>query len=269
MTVRQFQARASSGMVVRVQRNVFRMAGAPVTWEQSVLAACMSAGTGAGASHRCAAVLWGLRGIDRAPVEITVPASRCPTLSEVVVHRLTVVDLTAQRGIPLTTPAATLLGLAAVVDAATLESAVEDAIRRRLTTVRRLTEMLADLGRPGRDGSAALRRTIEKRGPGSAATESLLEDRMVRLLRQAGLPPPVRQHRVGDVRLDFAYPEKRLGIEVNGVAFHSGAADVQRNCAKGNVLVARGWRVLQFTWTDVTSRPERVLREIAEIAQAA
>ncbi len=266
MTVRQFQARAAGGIYLRMQPNVFRLAGSPVTWEQRVLAACMSAGRGAGASHRCAALIWGFRGIESAPVEITVPASRRPSLTEVVVHRTGAADLVVRRGIPVTTPATTLLALGAVVGAATLESAVEDAVFRRLTTPGRLADTLERLGGPGRSGSGALRRVLEGRGPGVAATESVLEDRMVRLLRRGGLPAPVRQFPVGGVRLDFAYPDRLLGIEVDGAAFHSASADVQRNCTKSNLLVGLGWRILRFTWADIRDRPDDVLDQLAVAA---
>ena len=266
MTVRQFQARTKSGLYLREQPNVFRLAGAPVTWEQRVFAACLSAGTGAAASHRCAALLWGLRGIEQAPLEVTVPPDRRPRLTDVVVHRMAVADHTKRREIPVTTPTSTLVVLGASVDAATLESAVEDAIFRRLTSAARLLEYLEKLGPRGSNGSAALRRALDERGAGAAATESVLEDMMARLLRQAGIDDFVRQYWVGGVRLDFASPSRKLGIEVNGVAFHSGAVDVQRNCRKLNRLLALGWRVLQFTWADVRDRGDDVVGELSAMA---
>ena len=267
MTVRQFQARTASGLYVREQPKVFRLAGAPVTWEQQVLAACMSAGPGAAASHRSAALLWGFRGSEQAPVELTVPSARRPSLAGVVLHRAPTVDLVRYRGIPVTTAASTLLVLGSVVPPAKLESAVEDAILRRLTTYERLLELVARRGRSGRDGTAALRRLLEERGAGPA-TESILEDMMGRLLRRAGIDDYERQYWVEGVRLDFARPATKLGIEVNGLAFHSGADDLQRNCRKFNRLLALGWRVLQFTWADVRYRPHDVIAELT-LAEAA
>jgi very-short-patch-repair endonuclease len=267
MTPRQFQSRTKSGLYLREQPNVVRLAGAPATWEQQVLAACLSAGSGAAASHRSAALLWAFRGFEQAPVEITVPIDRCPRLSEVVLHRSPVLDLVRYRGIPVTTAASTLLVLGSVVPSPALESAVEDAILRRLTTYERLVEMVDRLGRSGRDGTAALRRVLEERGRG-AATESVLEDGMVRLLRRAGIDDFERQYWVAGVRLDFARPATKLGIEVNGLAFHSGRDDVQRNCRKLNRLLALGWRVLQFTWADVRYRPDDVIAELT-LAEAA
>ncbi|MEA2826058.1 MAG: hypothetical protein QOG43_497 [Actinomycetota bacterium] len=264
MTPRQWQTRTKSGLYLRSHPNVVRLAGAPVTWEQRVLAACLSGGVGTAASHRAAALLWGLRGIERAPVEVTVPGDRRPVLDRVVVHRAEAGRLTTRSGIPVTTPAATLLVLGSVVDAPTLESAAEDAILRGFTTYERLVEMAAP---SGRHGSAALRRLLEERGPG-AATESFLEDMMVRLLRRAGIDDYERQYWVEGVRLDFARPATKLGIEVNGLAFHSGADDLQRNCRKLNRLLALGWRILQFTFADVRYRPDDVIAELT-LAEAA
>ena len=259
MTPRQWQTRTKSGLYVRSQPNVVRLAGAPVTWEQRVLAVCLSGGVGTAASHRAAALLWGFRGIERAPVEVTVPDERRPMLDHAVVHRAAAGRLTTRSGIPVTTPAGTLLVLGSVVDASTLESAAEDAILRGLTTFERLVEMAAH---SGRHGSAALRRVLEERGPG-AATESFLEDGMARLLKQAGIDESERQYEVGGVRLDFACPVRKLGIEVNGLAFHSGAHDLQRNWRKLNRLLALGWRILQFTWADIRYRPDDVLAQLA------
>ena len=77
------------------------------------------------------------------------------------------------------------------------------------------------------------------------------------------MPEPVRQYEVGGLRLDFAYPHLRLGIEADSRIWHGGRTDVQRNSDKANVLVAHGWRVLRFTWSDVRRRPAYVVDAVA------
>jgi len=84
------------------------------------------------------------------------------------------------------------------------------------------------------------------------------------MLRARGLPEPVRQYVVGGVVLDFAYPHLRLGIEADSRTWHGGRLDVQRNTDKANVLVAHGWRVLRFTWSDVRRRPAHVAEAIGK-----
>jgi very-short-patch-repair endonuclease len=64
---------------------------------------------------------------------------------------------------------------------------------------------------------------------------------------------------VGGVRLDAAYPERRLGIEADSRIWHGGRLDVQRNSDKANVLVAHGWRVLRFTHGDLRRRAAYVV----------
>ena len=267
---------ASGPVVVRlavpVHQSVYRVGDAPPSPEQALLAACLAMGPGASASHRSAAALWRMRGAELGAPEITVADGRHRPLHGVVVHRtdrLEAIDVSRVRRIPVTTPARTLLDLGAVAPAEVVESALEDALMRRLVTFRPLTDTRARLGRSGRNGAGVLRDLVEGRDPATAPPQSVLEDGLLRLLRQGRLPEPVRQHEVGGVRLDFAYPHVRLAIEADSRIWHGGRLDIQRNSDKGNVLVARGWRVLHFTSADVRRRPAYVVDCVArEVALA-
>ena len=267
LTERQLELRVSAGMLVRVQPRVYRVAAAAPSWEQAVLAASLAAGPDAVVSHRAAARLWGLRGATSQIVDVTVRSAGRRSLSGAVVHRTTKlepVDRTTRQEVPVTTPARTLLDLGAVAAVPLVESALEDALLRRLVTFDLLTRTVERLGGPGRRGAGVLRRLLEARGPGAAPTESPLEDALFRLLRRAGLPLPVRQYEVGGVRLDMAYPDRRLGIEADSRIWHGGRDDVQRNSDKANLLLAHGWRVLHFTWGDVHDRPDYVVAGVAK-----
>jgi very-short-patch-repair endonuclease len=52
-------------------------------------------------------------------------------------------------------------------------------------------------------------------------------------------------------RLDLAFPEQRIGIEIEGAIWaqgaHSRPIGIKRDMAKGNLLVLCGWRVLRYT----------------------
>lgn len=253
MTARQIQCRLDGGLFIPLHQGVYRLAGAPTSPEQTILGSTLAAGGGAVASHRAAAWLWRLRGFEDPFTEITVPAGQ-PSLAGVVVHRtnrLLSEDVSRRARIPVTTPARTLLDLGAVVPAEGVEAALEDALMRRLVGFALLAGTLARLGRRGRRGTAVLRALVEERDPATAPTQSALEDALLRVLRRGGLPEPVRQYPVGGVRLDFAYPERKLGMEADSRIWHGGRLDVQRNSEKANVLVAHGWRVLHFTWADL------------------
>ena len=266
MTSRQLHDRLESGLLVPLHQGVYRLAGAARSSEQALLAACMAAGNGAVASHRSAAALWAFRSVEADAPEITVPGTRRPELQGVLVHRtdrLDGVDASRRVRIPVTSPARTLLDLGAVVPAEVVEAALEDALMRRLVSFELVRRTIERLGGPGRNGAGVLRRLVEERDPATAPTQSVLEDTLLRVLRRGGLPEPVPQYEVGGVRLDFAFPHLRLGVEADSRIWHGGRRDVQRNSDKANLLVARGWRVLHFTWGDVRRRPEYVVDAVA------
>jgi very-short-patch-repair endonuclease len=65
-------------------------------------------------------------------------------------------------------------------------------------------------------------------------------------------------------RIDAAYPERRIAIEVDGFEAHSSPDAFQRDRTRQNRLVALGWTVLRFTWADVVQRPTMVAQTIRE-----
>lgn len=273
MTDRQITARLASGLLEPVHRGVLRMPAVARSPEQAVLAACLAAG--AVASHRSAAALWGLRGVERPPIDVTVPGQSGRRLAGVVVHRsagLEAHDVIRRLGIPVTTPGRTLLDLGAVAPRL-VEAAMEDALFRGLVSEAALRRVLDRAGTHGRNGTAVLRDLLDRREPGRAPTESPLEDELVRLLRRHGLPEPVRQHPVAlgagrEARIDLAYPELRLGIEADGRRWHSGRADFERDRARANRLAAHGWTMLRFGPDAIRRRGGTVAAEVRAVRQA-
>lgn len=276
LTARAAQHQVDSGRWARSHLGVYRVAGAPSSWRQDLMAACLAAGEGAMASHRSAARLWGLNSADTALIEVSMPRPGCHRLPGVVVHRST--DLhTAQAlrcgGIPVTPPARTLVDLGAVVHDRVVERALDTALVRHLVTLDDLRAALALLGRKGRRGAGVLRRLLDDRSDAVAGSESVLETRMWRLCRDHGLPEPVGQHEVRQGgrfvgRVDFAFPDICLAIEVDGYESHGSLGAFRHDRARQNELVAAGWTVLRFTWHDVTRQPESVVTSIRRVLGA-
>lgn len=105
----------------------------------------------------------------------------------------------------------------------------------------------------------ALREILKARGPGLEMSESILEVELVRLLTEAGLPPPVQQHPlpwrpVGTGRADLAYPDARLLIEADGRRWHALNQDFESDRRRDNLAMLAGWRVPRFTWRDIVER---------------
>jgi hypothetical protein len=268
MTDDQIQHRLRAVALVTVHRGVYRTPGSAVSPGQRALAACLACGTGSVASHRTAAGLWVLTEPVERVVEVTVSTRRCPRPDGVVVHRspLAASERTRVGVVPLTSVWRTLRDLAGVLSPEQLEAAVDEAFRRKLVTPHRLLDYLRRPEVRRLPGIGGLRDLARDRCDG--VPESVLESRALRVIRTFGLPAPVRQFearvRGRKVRFDFAYPDHHVAVELDGRAPHWGRDRWQSDHDRQNATELAGWRVLGFTWWDVTERPIYVAVAIAE-----
>ena len=78
-----------------------------------------------------------------------------------------------------------------------------------------------------------------------------------------------RFHPVRKWRFDFAIPEHRVAIEVEGCVFQNGrhvrGVGYRGDCEKYNEAVKLGWRVLRYTTDMLQADPERPVRDVKEI----
>ncbi|MGH2831058.1 MAG: DUF559 domain-containing protein [Actinomycetota bacterium] len=264
------QRRLRDGRWERIQHGVYRLAGVPQSWRQSLAAACLAAGEGAVSSHRAAGQLWDSAEVPRGFIEISIPRTRGVRPAGATVHRVSDLsphDVVVKDAIPVTTPARTLIDLAGVLSRDEMEEALDDALRRGLVSLGWLRWRIESLRRPGRPGIAEITALCEARS-GHAALESVLETRLLRLIVRARLPHPVPQYVVRDrgrfvARVDFAYPEQQLAIEADGYKWHSHRRRWERDVTRGNALLRLGWRVVRVTARDVKEHPGQVAETIA------
>lgn len=266
LSERQIAYRLQSGMWRLVHPRVYAASEYPVDWQQRSMVACMWAGPPAALSHRSAALLWKLEGIVGSRVEITTP--RRLENSTVLIHRSSLMssnDVTHIRGLPVTSVDRTLLDLAAVVPLQRFEIALDSALGRGLTSTRRLASEIGAQAR-GRPGAAALRRAVVNYQ--HPPIESRLERRFLKLVRAAGLPVATAQHEIYAegkfvARVDFAYTELRLGIELDGYQWPSGWRRWARDLVRRNELTTLRWKVLHITFEDVAG-PGRACHRASE-----
>lgn len=261
--------RVQAGHLRRIFPRVYRFPGARPSLEQRAMAAVLWAGPDSVASHDTAAALWDLEP-PGSPAHVTVPTKpgAAPRGIQTHVGSIQKRDRGTLRGVPLTAPARTLLDLASARPPEMLVPVVERAVLEGVVTVGQLRDAV---GRnPRRRGSRRLRDAL---GP---AASSALERRIDAILRTARLPPFVREHEVGPYRLDFAWPDRRVGLEADGRRWHSSAPDFERDRTKHNFLVDLGWQVWRVTWRDLdgparwlTSLEKRLYGQVGDSQHAA
>lgn len=246
------------GRLVPVRRSVLGVAGSPASVRRPLMAACLAAGRKVVVSHRSAADLHRLPGILPGAVELTstgpplrLNGARCHSTTCLAPD-----DVVPIGPFLVTNAARTVADLAgAGLHASLLARIVAHALRQRLCSTTDLERQLE--GR--RSGTEALRSLLRDHLGG----DSHLEARWLRILAAAGLRPPVLQHQVvvgaGVLVLDFAWPQLRLGVEVDGWDVHRDRRVWDHDHDKVNAYLEAGWRVLFVT---SRTRPADVVRQL-------
>jgi very-short-patch-repair endonuclease len=270
----QVGTRAAAGWLHRVHRGIYAVGHHRLTREGHWMAAVLACGDGAVLSHQAAGELWRLRqrrGNVPARIDVAVPRRRGgrprPGL---VVHRIPTLahdEVTVSDGIPVTTPARTILELATFLPRRQLERAIDEAERLGLCGSEALQVIV---GRhTGRRGTGPLIRLMQEHAIGTTATRNEFEERFLALCRRHHLPQPEVNVPLLDYLVDFHWPDARLVVEVDGLASHGTRRAFQADRDRDGRLAVAGYRVLRFTWWDVTRRPAVVADRIRRLLRQA
>ena len=116
-----------------------------------------------------------------------------------------------------------------------------------------------------------------RRKPTPIPQESGLELAFLRIWNHTApkhLPAPVREYKFDpnrSWRLDFAWPDIKVSVEIQGGQWKKGGGGHQRgggfrkNCEKINAAQLAGWTVLQYTTDHMEKMPIQVVVEVVEI----
>lgn len=254
------------GRLIGVHPGVARLPGAPVTRTQRIAAAVFAAGSGAMASHRSAAYLWGVPRPDDDPVDIMVPARTCsPTISGAIVHRprdRRDLSPVLRHNVRVANVLRFLCDLGAV-DEPSVHSAVGHVLFQRLARAHHLAAAVRVHARRGRHGVPALRRALEDWMLDGRPADSVLESMMHRLLRVHGLPPAEFHPRIAGYVVDFWLIDTPVVIECDGWEYH-GRTMVQhdRDTRRDNDIVLAGYIPVHVTYRMVRCDPAEAARRI-------
>jgi very-short-patch-repair endonuclease len=254
--------RVDDGRLHPLHKRVYAVGHPNVPIRGRFLAAVKACGPGAVLSHFAAAVLWGLLRWDgRCPEVLVAKERRHAGIKTRRTARLDDVDIRRRYGIPVTSPARSLVDLATILPQKGLRRVTREALAQDLVTVPELTETLRRLT-PCR-GCTTLRAIVAE---GHVPTRSELEDALLDLITAGGLRPPlVNAPLYVDGRKvvpDFRWPDQRLVIEADGAKWHANKLAREDDAERQAILEASGERVLRVTWHQAVAQPKQTLKRL-------
>lgn len=214
-------------------------------------------------SHSSAAALFGWLRRWTEPFEVTVATDRRP--KNIRVHRsrwLEWRDCTRQLGIPVTTPARTLLDCAPALSDARLKRLASDALHSDYLSPGDLAELLARC-----DQRAGARR-LERYALGlERPTRSEFEDRFVAFTERFGLPRPEINVHLEGREVDAFFRAEGVIVELDGYKFHASPAAFERDRDHDAEAVLNGLVTVRITWDRLTRKASTEAERLHAILQ--
>jgi very-short-patch-repair endonuclease len=253
--------RLGKGSLLPEYRGVYRVGHQAPSLEASYLAAVKACGDGALLSGRAAAYLLGLiRGSSPLPEVTTLTERR---VRGIITHRSRVdlaLDAWKWRGIPVTSPARTIVDIAPFFSLDDLARAFHEAGIRYGTTPHGIEMVLRR--RPRTASARKVRRVIH----GDVhITLSKLEKRFVQHMRDAPLPLPITNKVAAGGYVDCRWPEHNLIVELDGYRYHSSRHAWEKDRRRERIARAAGNEFRRYTYGDVFEHPRLMLAELWQL----
>ena len=260
--------RVRRGRLHTIHRGVYAVGHRRLTPDGRRMAAVLACGDGAALSHRDACAVHGIRPCSRPVLEVTVPRKqRARPGIQLHAARLPVDEITAVRGIPVTTVPRSILDLAAIRPRHEVEAALREAEVRRLYDPLSLGDLVER--HPGHRGSGAVRAVLAL----LAAGGEISKERMVALFLSVLDGARVSRPRLNvwievagrAYECDGVWFGGRVMVELDGYAVHGTRRNFERDRERDRILQAAGWRVVRVTWRQLNDDPEGVVRDLAAL----
>lgn len=262
--------RVAAGRLHRIHRGVFAVVHPDLlTRKGRFMAAVLACGPRAALSHRAACALYVLRLALPRSIDVTAPHSRgrdgirVHSAATLAPHDITLID-----NVPTTTLARTLLDIAGDATRREVERACDQAETQRLLDMNAIDDVLRRAD--GRRGAALLADVLARHRVGSTLTRNDLEERFLAICRDAGLPPDAVNHWIsypegGGAEADFLWRAQRQIVEVDGRDPHTTRAAFEHDRRRDQRLTMLGYRVIRFTWRQVTFEPAYVAASLTTL----
>jgi Transcriptional regulator, AbiEi antitoxin/Protein of unknown function (DUF559) len=237
--------RVRTGGLIPVHTGVYAVGHVPIGPIPGAFAAVLACGKNAALSHGSAATLWGFNKYWDMPLEVTVGSSH-RRRNGITIHRsrtLTWRDMTKQLGVPVTTPARTVLDITPRLTDRRLTRVINDGRRAGHVHLAALGDVLDR--NPNHPGTKRLRLLVAHapRNP----TRSPLEDDFLAFARRFGLPEPVTNSSLFGYEIDVLYPAEKVIVELDGYEFHRDRATFRRDLKRDAIMLAKDYLTVRIT----------------------
>jgi len=237
-----------AGHLFAVHRGVYAVGRPPKTPLEKAAAAVLACGEdGAALSHASAMANWGFWKRWDIPFEISVTRDRRPPGITVhhprTLHRR---DIRTQHAIRTTSPARTLLDIAARLTDKQLTRAVNNALHSHYLTESQLADLVA------RHPSPRLNRFVDT---SKGLTRSDLEDDFLAFCERYDLPRPKMNVLVNGYLVDAYFPQQRLIVEIDSHEFHSTRIDFETDRNRDADQLSDGIPTVRVTHARMKRRP--------------
>lgn len=254
LTTAAVRQRRENGRLHEVHRGVYAVGRRELDRHGELMAAVLACGPGAQLSHRSAAELWRIRRRAEPPFDVAVPVEVLRRRPGITLHRSPDLRRRYVHRIPVGDPISVLIDLAACLPEDEVEDAVNEADRLDLIRTHRLRPALDR--EPRRPGVGRLKRILDAQTFSRAA--NALERRFLAIVRDARLPAPATQRRLGRYRVDFFWPELGFVVETDSLRHHRTAAEQAVDLGRDQTHARAGLRTLRFSHSQVFHRPDHV-----------
>jgi very-short-patch-repair endonuclease len=259
------------GWLRPVFHGVFSIGHEQLTVHARLLAATMACGPGSVVSHETAAWMLGLGPSLPRRIDVIAPVEAGRKIAGIrrrFVPPPVGGEVWWRHGVPVTSPARTIVDCAGDLDARGIGAMIEQAAVEGLLNVVAIDRVLDG---PRRRGTRKLLVALApwRRYKTGIKIRSRMEAKLLPLLTEAALPIPETNAKLriaGKVfEVDFLWREQKVAVETDGGRFHDNPAAAARDSDRNQVLAAAGYRLPRLGWEDLRDRPAATMREIARL----
>jgi very-short-patch-repair endonuclease len=259
------------GWLRPVFHGVFAVGHEHLTVYGRMLAATLACGEGSVVSHGTAAWVYGMRSWRPNEVDVIAPVESGRKIAGIkrrFVPPPVGAEVWRRNGVPLSSPARTIVDCAGNLDGPEIDKLIEGASVAGVLDVPAIDRVLDG---PRRRNTKLLLRRLEpwRRYRSGIKIRSRMEAKLLPLLTEAALPIPQTNAklRLGGktYEVDFLWRAQKLVVETDGGRFHDNPAAGRRDSDRNHAFAEAGFHLPRLGWEDLRDRPAATMREIARL----